>query len=256
MPVISKNFAHELNDKDMRTAYLDAQTRAKLAQQIRILRAQRGLSQRELGEMMNKIKPQSNIARLEDREIGRYTLTTLLELASAYDVGLIAKFVPYREFLKDTQNLSPDALQVESFSSAELDALCEERAEIAKTVSKPTVRGAYKHPMAMPDWVCQLVASNRRTHIDVVVGQDKVWDGPQSLYKLPFNNLVLEETRGESASLRAENESLKAENARLKAALLAAESSPQNFPFGTPPTPIRHTPFPDPFAQQATGWPI
>jgi transcriptional regulator with XRE-family HTH domain len=122
MSVISKKFANELNEKEMRDAYLEEKTRAKLAQQIRSLRLQRNWSQSKLGNLMHK--PQSNIARLEDRDIGRYTLSSLFELASAFDVALVVEFVAYDEFLKRTQNLSPGHLQIESFSRQALEPLC------------------------------------------------------------------------------------------------------------------------------------
>jgi transcriptional regulator with XRE-family HTH domain len=125
MNVISKKFAEELNEKEMRHAYLEEKTRAKLAQQIRALRLQRDWSQGNLGALMHK--PQSNIARLEDRDIARYTLTSLFELAAAFDVGLVVEFVPYQEFLTRTQNLSPEALRVDSFSKQALDPLCDDR---------------------------------------------------------------------------------------------------------------------------------
>jgi transcriptional regulator with XRE-family HTH domain len=124
MPVISKRFADELNEKEMRDAYLDEKTRTKIALQIRALRSQRGWSQTELGQKMNK--PQSNVARLEDRDIARYTLTTLLELASAYDCGLIVEFVPYEQFLRRTNDLSPQKLETSPFSRDALDALCQD----------------------------------------------------------------------------------------------------------------------------------
>ncbi len=122
MSVISKKFADELNEKEMRDAYLEEKTRAKLAQQIRSLRLQRNWPQSKLGSLMHK--PQSNIARLEDRDIARYTLSSLFELASAFDVALVVEFVAYDEFLKRTQNLSPEHLQVQSFSRQALDPLC------------------------------------------------------------------------------------------------------------------------------------
>lgn len=124
MSVISRKFADELAEKAMRDAYLEAQTRTKLAQQIRALRVQRGWQQRELGHLMGK--PQGNVARLEDREVARYTLTTLFELASAFDVGFIAKFVTYEDFLRDTDNLDEDALKVQSFNRNALRELCED----------------------------------------------------------------------------------------------------------------------------------
>jgi transcriptional regulator with XRE-family HTH domain len=122
MSVISRKFADELAEKAMRDAYLEAQTRTKLAQQIRALRVQRGWQQRELGHLMDK--PQGNVARLEDREVARYTLTTLFELASAFDVGFIAKFVTYEDFLRDTEDLTEAALKVRSFNRAALNELC------------------------------------------------------------------------------------------------------------------------------------
>lgn len=124
MTVISKKFADELCEKEMREAYLEEQTRTKIAQQIRTLRVQREWSQNTLGRMLGK--PQSNIARLEDREIARYTLSTLFELASAFDVGLVAEFVSYEEFLWRTADLSQSSLQVPSFSRDALNALCQD----------------------------------------------------------------------------------------------------------------------------------
>lgn len=122
MNVISEKFADELNEKEMRDVYLEEKTRAKLAQQIRALRLQRDLSQSKLGSLMHK--PQSNIARLEDRDIARYTLSSLFELASAFDVALVVEFVAYDEFLRRTQNLSPEHLQIQSFSRQALEPLC------------------------------------------------------------------------------------------------------------------------------------
>jgi transcriptional regulator with XRE-family HTH domain len=132
MPVISRKFADELTEKEMRDAYLDAQTRTKLALQIRTLRAQRGLLQAQVGDLMGK--PQSNVARLEDPEVARYTLSTLLELAAAYDVGLVVEFVPYEEFLRRTNDLQPAKLQVRSFNRSVLDPLCQEITAVSTPV--------------------------------------------------------------------------------------------------------------------------
>jgi transcriptional regulator with XRE-family HTH domain len=122
MSVISKKFADELsNDKPMRDAYLEEKTRAKLAVQIKANRVARGLSQVDLGNRMGKT--QSNIHRLEDQNIARYTLTTLFQFATEYDCGLIVEFVPYNEFLQKTADLNPSHLQVPSFTPASLTSL-------------------------------------------------------------------------------------------------------------------------------------
>jgi transcriptional regulator with XRE-family HTH domain len=134
MPVISRRFADELNEKEMRDAYLDEKTRTKIALQIRALRSQRGWSQAELGQKMDK--PQSNVARLEDRDVARYTLTTLLELASAYDCGLVVEFVPYGDFLRRTSDLSAQKLETPSFNRDALDPLCQDASPAAVSLAQ------------------------------------------------------------------------------------------------------------------------
>jgi transcriptional regulator with XRE-family HTH domain len=122
MPVISKKFADELAaDKHMRDAYVEETTRTRTAVQIKSIRNDRGWSQAELGQRVGK--PQSNVHRLEDVEVARYTLTTLLELASAYDCGLVVDFVPYEEFLRRTEDLSPENFRVPQFDRRRLAPL-------------------------------------------------------------------------------------------------------------------------------------
>jgi transcriptional regulator with XRE-family HTH domain len=129
MPVISKKFADELsNNKEMRDAYLEEKTRAKLAVQIKANRVAREWSQAELGQWTGKT--QSNIHRLEDQNIARYTLTTLFQFASAYDCGLVVEFVPYHEFLQRTADLSPSHLQVPSFTPASLAPLWSDNVQL------------------------------------------------------------------------------------------------------------------------------
>jgi transcriptional regulator with XRE-family HTH domain len=122
MSVISKKFADELSaDKPMRDAYLEEKTRAKLSAQIKANRVVRGLSQADLGQRMGKT--QSNIHRLEDQNVARYTLTTLFQFASEYDCGVVVELVPYKEFLQRTADLSPSRLQVPSFTPSSLVSL-------------------------------------------------------------------------------------------------------------------------------------
>lgn len=130
MSIISKRFADELAEKEMRDAYLGAQTRTYLANQIRTLRTERGWSQEDLGRSLRK--PQSAISRMEDREYGKFSLQTLFELASAFDCGLIVQFVPYAEFLTRTNNLTPESLHVASFTQESLQPLYAERAQYSQ----------------------------------------------------------------------------------------------------------------------------
>jgi len=120
--VISKRFADELTEKEMRDAYLSAQTRTRLTNQIRAVRNQRGWSQGDFAKILDK--PQSNVSRLESRDYGQFTLKTLFELASTFDCGLIVEFVSYEEFIRKTSDLTPTVLLVPPFNRAALEPLC------------------------------------------------------------------------------------------------------------------------------------
>ena len=69
---------------------------------------------------------QSTIARLENREYGKFSLSTLIELAKAFDVALMVEFVTFKDFLIRTRNMSQSALRVDQFSREALDFLCSE----------------------------------------------------------------------------------------------------------------------------------
>lgn len=123
MSFISKGFAKELTNKEARDAYLAAQARTRIVSQIRAIRSQRGWSQAEFAKRLGK--PQSNVSqRLENREYGGFTLSTLLEIAATFDSGLVVEFVPYADFIKRTHDLSPTALAVAPFDSGSLTSLC------------------------------------------------------------------------------------------------------------------------------------
>ena len=72
------------------------------------------LSQADLGFLAGNA--QSAIARLEDPNYGRFSLTTLLEVASTFDVALLVRFVPFSELVRRNTDLSPDAICVPDFS--------------------------------------------------------------------------------------------------------------------------------------------
>lgn len=104
----------ELEDKEFRDAFVAEHVRTGVAYQIVALREQVGWSQAELGRRAGKL--QNVISRLEDPEYGRPTIQTLLQLASAFDVALLVRFVPFSELVERTQDVSGPALQVPNFS--------------------------------------------------------------------------------------------------------------------------------------------
>jgi transcriptional regulator with XRE-family HTH domain len=100
--------------KKYRDAFVGAFVRQGIAMQIQLLRKREPWSQKKLGEITGK--KQNAITRLEDPSYGKFTITTLLELAKAFDVALSVKFIPFSELERQSQNLSPDALCVARFN--------------------------------------------------------------------------------------------------------------------------------------------
>jgi transcriptional regulator with XRE-family HTH domain len=103
----------KLKRKAYRDAYVEEHVKTSLPFQIRTLREQREWSQRDLGEKTGM--RQNAVSRLEKPDYGSLNVNTLLRLASAFDVALLIKFVPFRKLLDEFSDLSTKALEVSSF---------------------------------------------------------------------------------------------------------------------------------------------
>jgi transcriptional regulator with XRE-family HTH domain len=114
---LSKKLFERLKRKSYRDEYVAEGVRTGIAHQIRALRDQREWSQKMLADVL--VKPQSVVSRIEDPDYGKLSIQTLLEIAAAFDVGLIVRFVNFPEFLRRTRNVGPQALTAESFDEAQ-----------------------------------------------------------------------------------------------------------------------------------------
>lgn len=110
-----KRLLRELRDKDYRDGFVEGHVRTGLAYQIRALREARDWSQEELGKRLGT--SQSVVARLENPDYGKFSLTTLLKLASTFDVALDVRFTSFGELIEATSDLSPEALDAPSFDN-------------------------------------------------------------------------------------------------------------------------------------------
>lgn len=102
-----------LQDKEYRDLFVAEEIDTGLPLQIRVLRTDRGWSQRELAERVGMT--QEGICRLENLDYGRYTLTTLKRLASAFDVALVIRFEPFSRLVDWAVNLAPEDMRVPDF---------------------------------------------------------------------------------------------------------------------------------------------
>ena len=105
----------EAGGREGRASHLLSRMALMIPEQIRVLREQRGWSQTKLGKEAKK--PPNVVSRAEDPAYGRFTLKTLVEYASAFDVAVLVKFVPYSRYLDEFDDHSPAALHAESFTN-------------------------------------------------------------------------------------------------------------------------------------------
>jgi len=95
-----KSLWRDLADKESRDEYIAARIDNDLAQQIFSLREQRHWTQGELAVRCGQGNSQGRISKLESSCEG-VSVSTLKKLASAFDVGLSIKFVPFSEVVGD-----------------------------------------------------------------------------------------------------------------------------------------------------------
>jgi transcriptional regulator with XRE-family HTH domain len=117
---ISDKRIARMDNEEYRHSFLEEMVKGWIVHQIRALRDHRGWTQQELGDRCKK--PQSTIARLEDRDYGGCSVNTLLKLACAFDVALEIKFVNWPTFIDGTRDLSVNAMRVESWSRDQFQA--------------------------------------------------------------------------------------------------------------------------------------
>jgi transcriptional regulator with XRE-family HTH domain len=125
---IKSSLTAELRDKSYRDAYVASQIRIGLPYQARALRVARDLTQGQLADLAEMAQPR--IAEIEKPGKRSLNLETLLRLASAFDVGLEVRFVPFGDIVRHEETFDPDTFDVPSFDDELLHE--KEAAEVAK----------------------------------------------------------------------------------------------------------------------------
>ncbi|MBN1693156.1 MAG: helix-turn-helix transcriptional regulator [Dehalococcoidales bacterium] len=115
-----------LNDPEFRKQIIDEHISVGIAFQIRSLRERQELTQVELAQLLGIRQPL--LSSWENPNYGKYTLGTLKDLAKAFDVGLLVRFVPFSTLIDWTVNLSKDTIAPPNFNE-------EDRSQIATSAS-------------------------------------------------------------------------------------------------------------------------
>jgi transcriptional regulator with XRE-family HTH domain len=111
---VREQLAEKFETKEYRDAFVAEQIFSRLPLKIRCLREGQELTQRQLGDLAGMA--QTWVSKLEDPNYGKLTISTLLKLASAFDVGLEVDFVPFSTILDNSLHLSADSFVVPAFA--------------------------------------------------------------------------------------------------------------------------------------------
>jgi transcriptional regulator with XRE-family HTH domain len=110
---MEKTFRRYLRSPAARHAFVEAEAVTSIAHQIRVLRTQRGWTQRELARRLGITQP--GVARMEDPSYGRISCKSLLQLGKAFDVAPVFKFVSTIDLMRERWTIRRDSLQVSTF---------------------------------------------------------------------------------------------------------------------------------------------
>lgn len=106
----------EFTDPDYRIAYAESFLDAWIALQIRTVREQRGMTQKQLAQALDTT--QTAISRLESANYSGRTISTLKNVASKLDCRLKVSLETYGSLIGEADKLSTEFLRRPSFKDA------------------------------------------------------------------------------------------------------------------------------------------
>ena len=110
---VRSQLLESLRDPEYRRQFVDERVRSSMALQIRALRDQRHISQKELGDAIGMA--QTWVSKLENPDYGKMSVSTLLRLAHEFDTDLEIKFRPFSTTIDRLPKQSDDYFLVPSF---------------------------------------------------------------------------------------------------------------------------------------------
>ncbi len=131
-----------LRDPEVRKQLIEEHISVGIAFQIRALRDRQKLTQTKLAGLLGGKQPL--ISEWENPNYGNYTLGTLKELAKAFDVGLLVRFVPFGKLVDWTINLTSDVIAPPSFGEEEMYRVVASAPTVPNSVENTKDADAYE----------------------------------------------------------------------------------------------------------------
>jgi len=109
MKELVKTLVTEFDDKEYAHAYMEEFSNMAIAAQIKVLREQRGWTQKQLAEAANM--KQERVCALEDVDYDAWTIKILRRLAKAFDLTVKVSFEKFSSGILDVSKISPETLK-------------------------------------------------------------------------------------------------------------------------------------------------
>jgi len=100
--------------KEYRHGFVEEAVRTRIATQIKTIRERRKWDYKQFAQEIDK--KLSWAYRLEDPNATPPTITSLLQVAEAFDIGIDVRFCSFSELLDDVTTLGPESFAVPSFN--------------------------------------------------------------------------------------------------------------------------------------------
>lgn len=145
MSELTDTLREEFKDKETRHVYCDEFLNSSIATQIKVLREQRGLTQRELAERASM--RQERISVLEDVNYSSWTINVLRRLAEAFDLTLTVKFESFGEKLFAIEDMNRETLEKPSFDE---DPVFQDRPDLEPAIAEANTLSAVRGALGFP----------------------------------------------------------------------------------------------------------
>jgi transcriptional regulator with XRE-family HTH domain len=113
MSELRENLKREFLDREYREAYADSFVDTFVAMQIRAIREQRGLTQKELADKIGTA--QTGVSRLENANYSGRSISILKNVARQFDCWLRVSFENYGSLIEEADRFGEEALRRPSF---------------------------------------------------------------------------------------------------------------------------------------------
>jgi transcriptional regulator with XRE-family HTH domain len=109
MKELVKTLTTEFDDKEYAHAYMEEFSNMAIAAQIKVLREQRGWTQKQLAEASGM--KQERICALEDVDYDAWTIKVLRRLAKSFDLTVKVSFEKFSSGILDVSKMSAETLK-------------------------------------------------------------------------------------------------------------------------------------------------